>query len=125
MLITGFLSTGDGALPGNLGLKDQNLALRWIQDNIGYFGGSKNKVTLFGESAGSTSVSLHIVSPLSAGKPIKISYKILQYFELPSHSFYWILKVYFNKPFVKVDRPLIVGRRWKIHCNWQYKSRKD
>lgn len=65
--LIGFLSTGDEFLPGNLGLKDQNLALRWIQDNIGYFGGDKNRVTISGESAGSASVSHHVLSPLRAG----------------------------------------------------------
>lgn len=46
---TGFLNTGDSAIRGNMGLKDQTMGLRWVQENIGYFGGDPNKVTLLGE----------------------------------------------------------------------------
>ncbi|XP_050309304.1 juvenile hormone esterase-like [Anthonomus grandis grandis] len=65
--VFGFISTEDSNLPGNLGLKDQNLALKWVQKNIGYFGGDAEKVTLFGQSAGGTSVGLHLISKQSKG----------------------------------------------------------
>lgn len=61
----GFLTTGDSASPGNYGMLDQVAALRWVKENIKNFGGNHNKVTIFGESAGGSSVSLHLLSPLS------------------------------------------------------------
>lgn len=63
----GFLSLGTPSYSGNMGLKDQLLAFKWVQNNIGYFGGNKNSVTVFGQSAGSASISLHLVSPASKG----------------------------------------------------------
>ncbi|XP_056630164.1 juvenile hormone esterase-like [Diorhabda sublineata] len=63
----GFLSTADEVIPGNFGLKDQVLALKWVQQNIRVFGGDPSKVILFGQSAGAASVGLHILSAQSAG----------------------------------------------------------
>lgn len=48
----GFLSTEDENCPGNFGFKDQHMMLEWVQENIDKFGGDKNSVTIFGESAG-------------------------------------------------------------------------
>lgn len=47
---------------GNLGLRDQRLALHWIQENIQAFGGDNRKVTIWGESAGAFSVGYHVVA---------------------------------------------------------------
>ncbi|XP_046994724.1 fatty acyl-CoA hydrolase precursor, medium chain-like [Schistocerca americana] len=63
----GFLSTGDEISPGNYGLKDQVLALRWVQENIEAFGGDPGSVTIFGESAGGASTHYLMLSPLARG----------------------------------------------------------
>ncbi|CAF3735930.1 unnamed protein product [Rotaria sordida] len=55
----------NGQTIANRTFSDQLMAMKWIQDNIGYFGGDKNKVTLAGQSRGSQSVCIHIISPLS------------------------------------------------------------
>lgn len=63
----GFIYGGDQSSPGNIGLYDQVMALEWVRDNIHLFGGDKNEITIFGESAGSWSVSAHLLSPMSEG----------------------------------------------------------
>ncbi|OBS58314.1 hypothetical protein A6R68_10548, partial [Neotoma lepida] len=65
--VLGFFSTGDQHARGNWGYLDQVAALRWVQQNIVHFGGNPDCITIFGESAGGTSVSSHVVSPMSKG----------------------------------------------------------
>jgi carboxylesterase type B len=63
----GFLSTGTSDAVGNMGMKDQVMALQWIQRNIAKFGGDPESVTITGLSAGGFSVTSHMVSPMSRG----------------------------------------------------------
>jgi carboxylesterase type B len=60
--IFGFLFGNRTDAPGNAGFWDQAVALQWTRHNIRAFGGNPNDITLFGESAGSISISNHIVS---------------------------------------------------------------
>jgi para-nitrobenzyl esterase len=55
------------ASSGNYGFLDQRAALEWVRANISAFGGDPDNVTIAGQSAGGHSVSLHLVSPASAG----------------------------------------------------------
>ncbi|XP_023236322.1 cholinesterase-like isoform X2 [Centruroides sculpturatus] len=61
----GFMYLNDTRMPGNMGMLDQVTALRWIYNNIEYFEGDRNNITLFGQSAGSVSITDHMISPLS------------------------------------------------------------
>lgn len=63
----GFLCLGTEDVPGNMALKDQNLALSWVNRNIKQFGGDPNSITIFGQSAGAGSVAYQIISPMSKG----------------------------------------------------------
>ncbi|XP_013148722.1 PREDICTED: para-nitrobenzyl esterase-like [Papilio polytes] len=63
----GFLCLGTPDVPGNAGMKDQVALLRWVKKNIATFGGNPNDVTIIGYSAGSSSVDLLMLSPMTKG----------------------------------------------------------
>ncbi|KAF2002360.1 alpha/beta-hydrolase [Amniculicola lignicola CBS 123094] len=71
----GFLALSNTTLKGNYGLVDQFTALEWVRAHIQEFGGDKDRITLFGQSAGAASVRALLASSQARGK---VSGAILQ-----------------------------------------------
>ncbi|XP_052741654.1 juvenile hormone esterase isoform X2 [Bicyclus anynana] len=65
--VLGFLNLDCKEAPGNMGLKDQVQALKWVQQNIKNFNGDPNNVTIFGISAGGASVEYLMLAPMAKG----------------------------------------------------------
>lgn len=59
--IYGFVNLGIGEYTGNMALKDQQLGMKWVYDNIEFFSGNKSQILLFGDSSGK--------SPQKIGSP--------------------------------------------------------
>ena len=71
----GFLTLNQTAdFDANFGFLDQRKAIQWVSENIEFFGGDAEKITLIGHSAGAISVAGHMISPQ---KNIKIANSIL------------------------------------------------
>lgn len=64
---TGFLNLESPNCAGNMGMKDMVMALQWIQNNIKYFGGDPDNVTLYGNSSAASAIHLLMMSPMSKG----------------------------------------------------------
>ncbi|XP_037037773.1 esterase B1-like [Bradysia coprophila] len=63
--VLGFLSLPQMGISGNAGLKDQQLALEWIHQNISNFNGDPSRICLFGESAGAVCVQFQVLNERS------------------------------------------------------------
>ena len=59
----GWLSTGDHHAPGNYGILDMALAIKWVYDNAYAFQGDREKITLFGPDAGAAAAGVLAVMP--------------------------------------------------------------
>lgn len=77
------MSLGNSSLPGNYGIEDQLFAIKWVNENINYFNGDPNKITLTGESAGAASASLLAISDKAKGTVL--STKFVSLYRLSSH----------------------------------------
>lgn len=99
--VFGFLATGTKEVTGNMGLKDQVLALKWIQKNIAKFGGDPQSVTITGLSAGAFSVTAHMASDMSKGlfhRVIAASGSITGFSRIEKNNYYLAVHIakYFN-----------------------------
>ncbi|WAR04175.1 NLGNX-like protein, partial [Mya arenaria] len=63
----GFLNVGDERVKGNMGLWDQRLAFKWVNENVDAFGGDPSRITIFGESSGAMGAHLHSLYPENRG----------------------------------------------------------
>ncbi|KAH8023396.1 hypothetical protein MRX96_001243 [Rhipicephalus microplus] len=62
-----FFEANNKGAPGNVGLWDQLMVMKWVKRNVKAFGGDPELVVLFGESSGSMAIYLHLMSPFGAG----------------------------------------------------------
>ncbi|KAL3319517.1 hypothetical protein Ciccas_001814 [Cichlidogyrus casuarinus] len=65
--VLGFLASGDFASMGNFGLLDQLMAIQWVKENIIWFRGDPDKITIMGDGVGANYAGLHLISPVSRG----------------------------------------------------------
>lgn len=81
--IFGFLPLGLPEYSGNMGLKDQQLAMKWTKKHISSFGGDPNRILLFGQSAGAVSVGYHLLNRKSKKyfrRAFALSSSVLNYY---------------------------------------------
>ena len=62
-LFVGFLSTGNEYSPGNYGMLDLSMALKWVYDNIYAFNGNKDLITVYGPGSGASAAGLLAIAP--------------------------------------------------------------
>lgn len=89
--MVGFLSTADDNSPGNYGIMDQAMALRWVYDNIEFFNGDRHSITLFGPDAGAASAGLLMVNPKTSFMVSKVIAQVIKkYYYYYFYLFYYL-----------------------------------
>lgn len=78
----GFLSTADPNSPGNYGILDMAMAIRWVFENIKYFNGDRDSITLFGPDAGAAAAGLLMVNPRTRNMIHRVIAQVYIYFFL-------------------------------------------
>lgn len=78
----GFLSTGDMNSPGNYGILDQVMALKWVYENVEKFNGNRDSITLFGPGAGAASAGLLMVAPQTRHIVNKVIAQVIVFFKV-------------------------------------------
>lgn len=68
----GFLSTGTPELPGNAALWDMALAVQWVRNYIGYFGGNPHRIVVMGQGSGASSALMVALSNIAKGSILKL-----------------------------------------------------
>ncbi|XP_013390609.1 carboxylesterase 1C-like [Lingula anatina] len=104
LTVFGFLTTLDENAPSNIGLWDQHEALKWVKEHISTFGGDPESITIFGESAGGSSVQHQAVTKYNIGL---VKRAISQ--SPPT----------FSNGFALARNPLLTTKKMarKLHCN--------
>ena len=71
MNVFGYLTSGDDVVPGNMGLKDQAMAIQWVHDHIASFGGDNSRITLIGQLQGAVSVLSQVLHFPADSRPFQ------------------------------------------------------
>ena len=108
----GFLSTGDHHAPGNYGLLDMAMAIKWVYDNVYAFQGDRDKITLFGPDAGAASAGILAVMP----KTRNLVRRVISMSGSPLAD--WAV---YNDKFRAMNTSLVYGKRigCTINSSWE------
>lgn len=123
--IFGFLSLGTPEYSGNMGLKDQQIALKWVYENIEHFSGDKNRITIFGQSSGINS-KRDLLNWVAVSINISVFMHIQQVVWLRICMCYRVNRVNISTmplhwaDHLKIQMHFIFNRIWyHQHINWQ------